>query len=302
MKFKTLLLAMVISVITLNAQTINLKIVNAQTQEAIPYAAVFSKDNKEGSYADEQGNLSFEFSPTVDTVLFSAVGFSLGKMSLKQALGSKMVMLTPSVVNLPDVTVSSRGAKIVAKEFGYFKRFRGFPTASSMTNVCNRFALLIHNSATKLGWITSVRIRFQASPSKIASSYRILLRVYQNNEGRPGEDILESITPVDIRNNQQSLILAIPWGEAPFPMEGVFVGYDVLGYSDSKGTFHRFKTGQKAPSKDKDWPDFLSPSIAVWQKEKTEMIYEANGLGKWSRSHMTRYGIPMFGIVASFKE
>ena len=82
MKLKTLLSVMVISATTLNPQTINLKIVNAQTQEAIPYAAVFSKDNKEGSYADEKGVFSFEFSATIDTILLSAIGFQTLKMAL----------------------------------------------------------------------------------------------------------------------------------------------------------------------------------------------------------------------------
>jgi hypothetical protein len=122
MKYCTLLFAVLICNGTLGAQTLNLKIVNAQTQEAIPYVAVFSKDNKEGSYADENGAFSFEFSASVDTIMFSAVGFSLEKMSLKQALGSKILALTPIVVNLPDVTVPSKDAKIGARNLGYFKK------------------------------------------------------------------------------------------------------------------------------------------------------------------------------------
>lgn len=303
MRLSTLLSVLVISVITLNAQTINLKIVNAQTQEAIPYAAVFSKDNKEGSYADEKGRLSFEFSPTVDTILCSAVGFGLEKMTLEQALRSKSLALHPTVMNLPDVTIFSKSQKEVETNLGYFKRFRGLPTFAVHTNINNRFALLIKNPLEKPGWVTKLRVRFDVEPSKIAAFYRIQLRVYANDGGKPGKDLLSVIQPVDIETNQQSLTQGIPYRQLLLPVEGLFLGYDVLGYTDKQGAFHPFKRGQKVPIRKKmEWEDLLCPGVAVDKKQKSVEVFEANGLGSWYKSHIVQFGAPMFGLVASFKE
>lgn len=303
MKLRTLLSVMVISITALSAQTINLKIVNAQTQEAIPYAAVFSKDNKEGSYADEKGNLSFEFSQTVDTLLFSAVGFSLEKMALKDALKIKTKALRSSVVSLPDVTISSKGIKKYEKNFGYFKRFRGIPTFGVHTNINNRFALLIDNPTEQEGWVTKVRVRFDLSFTKTANFYRIQLRVYANINGKPGTDLLTAFKAMDIKSSQQSLEQEIPEGTLPFTSEGVFVGYDVLGYEDTQGVFHPFKRGQKVPiGKKMEFDDFLCPGVAVDKKQKSVEVFEANGLGSWGKSHIVKFGAPMFGLVASFKE
>lgn len=303
MKIRTLLFAVLICNCTLDAQTLNLKIVNAQTQEAIPYVAIFSKDNKEGSYADEQGRFVFEFSPGVDTILFSAVGFSLEKMSLNQALGSKILALTPIVVNLPDVTILSKSQKEVETNLGYFKRFRGLPTFAVHTNINNRFALLIKNPLEKPGWVNKLRVRFDVEPSKIAAFYRIQLRVYANDAGKPGKDLLSVIQPVDIETNQQSLTQEISSRHLLFPVEGVFLGYDVLGYADKQGAFHLFKRGQKVPiGKKMEWDDFLCPGVAVDKKQKVVEVFEANGLGPWYKSFIVQFGAPMFGIVASFKE
>ena len=303
MKLSTLLSVMVISIATLNAQTINLKIVNAQTQEAIPYAAVFSKDNKEGSYADEKGNLSFEFSQTVDTVQFSAVGFGLEKMALKDALKIKTKALQSLVISLPDVIISSKGLKKYEKNFGYYKRFRGIPAFGVHTNINNRFALLIDNPTEQEGWVTKVRVRFDLSFTKAANFYRIQLRVYANINGKPGTDLLTTFKAMDIKSSQQSLEQEIPEGTLPFTSKGVFIGYDVLGYEDAKGMFHPFKRGQKVPiGKKMEWDDFLCPGVAVDKKQKAVEVFEANGLGPWYKSHIVKFGAPMFGLVASFKE
>ena len=303
MKLKTLLSVMVISATTLNAQTINLKIVNAQTQEAIPYAAVFSKDNKEGSYADEKGEFSFEFSTTIDTILLSAIGFQTLKMALHDLLQETIIALRPIKLDLPVVTITDAKFKKKDVALGYFKRFRGIPTGSVATNSSNRFAMLIQNSLEQKAWITKLRIRFDVDQRSLASYYRIRPRIYANNEGKPGKDILTSLQAIDIQANQQSLEYAISYGSIPFPSEGVFIGYDVLGYIDKTGNFHVFKSGQKVQKKKSEWPDFLCPGIAVWQKAKEKEVFEANGLGGWRKSPMLfRLGAPMFGIVASFKE
>lgn len=303
MKLRTLLLVMVISATALNAQTINLKVINAQTQEAIPYAAVFSKDNKEGSYADEKGDLSFEFSQTVDTILCSAVGFGLEKMTLEQALRSKSLALHPTVMNLPDVTILSKSQKEVETNLGYFKRFRGLPTFAVHTNINNRFALLIKNPIGKHGWVTKLRVRFDVELSKTAAFYRIQLRVYANDGGKPGKDLLSAIQPVDIETTQQSLTQGIPSRQLSFPLEGVFLGYDILGYTDKQGVFHTFKKGQKVPARKKtEFDDFLCPGVAVDKKQKPVEVFEANGLGSWGKSNIVKFGAPMFGLVASFKE
>lgn len=302
MKLKTLLLGMLIS-FTLGAQPLTLKIVNAQTQEAIPYAAVFSKDNKEGSYADEKGVFSFEFSATIDTILLSTIGFQTLKMALQDLREETRIALLPIKLDLPVVTITDAEFRREDIALGYFKRFRGIPTATVSTNFSNRFAMLIKNSIEEKAWITKLRIRFSVNQSSVASYYRIRVRIYANNEGKPGEDILTSAQPIDIRGNQQSLEYAIPYGSIAFPSEGIFIGYDVLGYKDETGNFHVFKSGQKIPKKKSEWSDFLCPSIAVWQKAKEKEVFEANGLGGWRKSPMLfRLGAPMFGIVVSFKE
>jgi hypothetical protein len=303
MKYCTLLFAVLICNGTLGAQTLNLKIVNAQTQEAIPYVAVFSKDNKEGSYADEQGNFAFEFGKGIDTILISTIGFQTQKMALQSLYQARKLELPPIKLDLPVVTITDAKSKRADVALGYFKRFRGIPTSSASTNANNRFAILIKSSIEQKAWITKLRIRFSVNQSSVASYYRIRLRIYSNNEGKPGKDILTSAPPIDIRDTQQSLEYAIPYGSIEFPPEGVFIGYDVLGYKDETGSFHVFKSGQNVPRKKSEWSDFLCPSIAVWQKAKEKEVFEANGIGAWRKSPMLfRLGAPMFGIVASFKE
>lgn len=303
MKYCTLLFAVLICNGALGAQSLTLKIVNAHTKEAIPYAAVFSKDNKEGSYADENGAFSFEFSASVDTIMFSAVGFQTQRVALQGVNNDRKVELQPIKFDLQVVTITDTKSKKENVALGYFKRFRGIPTSSAATNGNNRFALLIQNTIERRAWITKLRIRFNVNQSSVATRYRVRLRIYSNKEGKPSEDMLVLEKPIDIRDNQQSLEYDITYGSIAFPPEGVFIGYDVLGYTDKTGNFHVFKSGQNGQKKKSGWSDFLCPEIAVWPNAKEKEVFEANGLGPWRKSPMLfRLGAPMFGIVASFKE
>lgn len=298
MKLRTLLSLMVISVTTFSAQTINLKIVNAQTQEAIPYAAVFSKDNKEGSYADEKGEISFEFSQTVDTVLFSAVGFSLEKMSLQQTLGSKIVALTPSVVNLPDVTVSSKGAKVVERNLGYFKKKGN--KMSFATNQHNRIALLIKNPIEQNTWVSKLQFQFSGWGDDVVKTYRLKLRIYANQEGKPGLDLWSHDGWLDLGSQQNKLEYVIASRVLHLPAEGLFIGFDFLGYVDKNGGYHPFVKGQLTPTKT-IYPKVMSPIMSVLKDEKGMIVFQANGLGAWQRSTVEQFGVPMFGIVVAYK-
>lgn len=281
------------------SQTIKLQIVNSQTGEPIAHVAVFSKDNKEGTYADEKGNVQFEFSSSKDTILFSAIGFELLYVSLKKALQSNRMSLNPITLNLPDVTISSKQTKIEEKGLGFFRRFRGLPGFAVYSNMNNRYALLINNPNEQTGWINKIRIRFAVSSSKIADTYRIQLRIYKNENGKPGEDLF-TLPFVNINTSQQSLEQEIPDRQLLFPKEGVFIGYDALGYTDQKGTYHSFKRGQKVPiGKKGEWDDFLAPGVAIDKKHKQVEVFEANGLGAWYKSFMVRWGAPMFGLVVS---
>lgn len=281
------------------AQLLKIQIVNSQNKEPIAHVAVFSKDNKEGTYADEKGNVQFEFNPSTDTILFSAIGFELLRLSLKQAQQNNNVALNPVVLNLPDVTISSNQAKIEEKSFGFFKRFRGLPGFAVYSNMNNPYALLVNNPNEQTGWINKIRIRFAVSSSKIADTYRIQLRIYKNENGKPGEDLF-TLPFVNINPSQQSLEQEIPERQLLFPKEGVFIGYDALGYTDQKGTYHSFKRGQKVPiGKKGEWSDYLAPGVAIDKKHKQVEVFEANGLGAWYKSFMVRWGVPMFGVVVS---
>jgi hypothetical protein len=298
MKLKTLLLVMVISATTLSAQTINLKIVNAQTQEAISYAAVFSKDNKEGSYADEKGEFSFEFSQTIDSILFSAVGFSIVKMELKQALGTKTVALTPSVVNLPDVIITSKEAKVVEQNLGYLKK--NGDKMFFATNQHNRIALLIKNPIEQNAWVTKLQFQFSGWGDDVVKTFRLKLRVYANEEGKPGSDLWSHDGWLDLDSQQNKLEYSMSSRILLLPAEGVFIGFDFLGYVDKEGEYHSFVKGQLAQKK-KIFPNVMSPKVKVLKDEKGMIVFQANGLGAWQRSSVEKFGVPMFGIVASFK-
>lgn len=300
MKYCTLLFAVLICNGTLGAQTLNLKIVNAQTQEAIPYAAVFSKDNKEGSYADEKGSFAFEFSMSVDTILFSAVGFSIGKMSLKQALGSKILALIPIMVNLPDVTVTSKEAKIGERNLGYFKKNGNKMSFSS--NQHNRIALLIKNPLEQNAWVSKLRFQFSGWGDDVVKIYRLKLRIYANNEGVPGSDLWSHEGWLDLDSQQKKLEFAISSRSFFLPPKGVFIGFDFLGYVDKTGTYHPFVKGQLMKQKSSSYPNVMAPKMSVLKDEKGMIVFNANGLGAWQRSAVEQFGAPMFGIVASFKE
>jgi CarboxypepD_reg-like domain len=103
------------------------ELINAKTQEKIPWASIYIKGTSLGVPSNEQGRFEFSIARThvKDSLIISALGYEsvallIGELQLK---GYRVIQLKEKVYQLNEVTIESPGpAKIVMDAMGRWNR------------------------------------------------------------------------------------------------------------------------------------------------------------------------------------
>ncbi|RAU82374.1 carboxypeptidase-like regulatory domain-containing protein [Pontibacter arcticus] len=192
MKFYfTLLLALAASMVFAQEKTISGTVASAKNGEAIPYVNIGIRNKNTGTISAENGSytlkLQQEFSE--DTLTFSAIGFEVQKVPVKQLATQQSIALKEKTTNLKEVVVTSRKTRL--KKLGITGRLPGV-WGAPMQNVDKErdvyeYANLI---PVKKYPVEVLSAHFYLASSKLDSAvFRV--NFYKNAQGQPGELLVE---------------------------------------------------------------------------------------------------------------
>ncbi len=89
------------------------KVINASTQESIPYANLYFTDLNTGVSADLDGNFYIDHNlPSPLNIKISAIGYKFKLLKIKDVSQSLIIELTPSHIDLKDVEIIERNNEI----------------------------------------------------------------------------------------------------------------------------------------------------------------------------------------------
>lgn len=231
--------------LTSHAQNIIIKrtVLSATDLQPIKFASVAIRNSNNGTYTNLSGEFTISCFST-DSLVISAIGYKKGIYHC--ATLPDTILLKEEVVQLPEITVSSKAQKQHLISLGLYDKKRtgaytGAIAAALYIANPERLNAQVSKAFFKLSkttWIYSEKPKF----------YKLLVRLklYTPNafHNSPGEEILTHNITQEISEKQTDIIFDIDSLSIPFPPGGIFVALEFLGYY-SNNQFKAFNSNDQ---------------------------------------------------------
>lgn len=205
--------------------------VDAETNDALPYATIEIPGLRTGTIANDRG--VFELSvhsqnQNLDTIEFSYLGYANRKLTVDDflSLGDKMISLKSSQISLGEVVVMPQRYKTV--ELGVFDKK---PESKQVSYIFNsQIGNYIANKKQQIGWIKSVSF-YMDKEGHFETPFRV--RIYDLNKERncPGKDILTENLIVSAKQPGWFTVDLTNYN-IQFPVDGMFVMMEWINSGD----------------------------------------------------------------------
>ncbi|MCP9765662.1 hypothetical protein [Lacihabitans soyangensis] len=261
---------------SLQFNPINLKIVNAETGQVIPYVTYTRLFDFKGSFSDENGNIQI-LEHLDKQYVISCIGYK--NDTIVPSKSTATIFLNPSTIELPELEVSGRKNKEKIHEIGYLKGFSVVPYYSSLPRKMAICTFIPSSDKSKKWTIQTIKINIGANKSKNYDAFLIRLFIKENNNKTPGKDLLTRDLIARISTNSQKYSFQIE-GSILMPTKGCFVGLETVGKIDKKGNFTAFSDFYEKPDK----PFQLSVKMV---KSDSYSLVKYGGFNSWFLNNRT---------------
>lgn len=198
-----LFLLFIFSTLTINAQNIvEGLIINAETQQPIPFANIGIIANENGTVSNDEGVFKLSYKDKSDLVTFSCIGYQSTEISVKEILQQNRIKLTPVAYDIETVKVEASRINTDEKRYGVKNKTRGRSIAYGSAQL-----------GTEIG--TPIRIKkktflktanFVINHAK-GDSMVFRVNIYEFKRGKIGETILKEA--IIIREQQKKGVLTV---------------------------------------------------------------------------------------------
>ena len=203
--------------------------------EGLPFANIGILGTSKGTNSDRNGAFSIELSKS-DTLRISYVGYKMKQLTFDQLIEN--ILLKPYSETLDEVVVQARKERTYTFKNGNSNR-KTFLTKGG----ANQYATLVKNNERKTGFLKEIVFYLQPG---IKSNNRfeslIRLRVYTNENGLPGKDLMLKSIEKRVSKGTKKLKFDVLDFLVPHPMDGIFIGLDLIGYYDNQDNYHPYST------------------------------------------------------------
>ncbi len=209
-------------------RTISGTVVDSKTKEPIPYAMVSVKGNEIGIYSDDKGFFKLEKVNNEDSILISHLSYinqTYMATSLKQNCNIK---LEGKNFELKEIIVLENKYPIFALGNLNIKANSSFQMRQGSEAVT-----LINSPNETNAYIKELVYKI---PKKRKSNILIRAHLYENNNGKPGNEIILKNNKIVIDNRiKADIVINLKDLNLKFPKEGLFMGFEFLGTIDVSG-------------------------------------------------------------------
>lgn len=207
------------------------KVVDFDTRESLPYVNIIVKDKLIGTFSDENGTFHIEYVKG-DSLIVSHVGYE--KLIVLAEEIEELIQLKEQPNILTEVAISS-SRKTKTKLLGVLKK-----KADTYMGGVLQYAMFFENNEGEIGFIKKLHFEIGHSVNRGKENKKqakIRIRIYEKDSttGKPGMDILKKEKIVTIKPNQRNVNVDISEENIYFPLNGLFVGIDILGFVDESG-------------------------------------------------------------------
>ena len=217
----------------------NIQIIDSLERSVIPFATI-SFGNGLGTFADEEGRLSFSRKKysDVDSLFISAIGYA--EKAIKVDSNLQIVTLRPEISQLGEIIVSA------PKEGKFkFKKQKGQTHtdifACWLPTVESEVAILFNRYEDQVTQISKLYLPINAEAaykSKGKGKFATIFRAqyYENIGGVPGAAIPYEEVVFSISEKEDKIFELDVLSKSIFiPENGIFISIQVLGYANTEG-------------------------------------------------------------------
>jgi hypothetical protein len=216
-------------------------VIDAETKLPLNNVNVITKARDVGTFSKSEGKFQI-FSEQSDTLIFTQIGYVSREIQVNNIKDT--IFLSPSYYQLADVQILS------GKKRKKIKLGDSTPNKKKLMVGSLQYAHFVDNPFNETGTITQISIPVVQTTYERKFRQNIAVirpRVYQKNQfsGLPAQDLLRNELIYHLKPNQSHLKVNLRDESIPFLKEGVFVGFDILGYLDENGELINYHVGDR---------------------------------------------------------
>lgn len=215
-------------------QTLKLegKIYRANSLEGLPYVTIAIKNSSKGTVSGLNGEFTLNALPT-DSILFSSVGFQ-HKTIIASNISSS-VFITEDVTELKEVIIQTN-KRIKKAIIGNHKS-----KTKILFGGANQYCFLLKNEKGIDGVLEELYFNVEPNLDKnVRAETTVKIHLYENRNNTPGEDLLKENLIVTVKKNSKKLTVDVSNLSVAIPIDGIFIGIDLLGTTDEAGKFNPY--------------------------------------------------------------
>jgi hypothetical protein len=209
------------------------QVISKQANQPVPFAFVTDEHRKWGISTDENGYFVLDERPVGDTLIVGCLGFFEYKVSFSQWKNPMKIFLSEKPFQLQEVIIENNRKKHtlwLGSQIKTTTRSVGqisFPTVQEI-------AVLIPNYLQSEGYIHKVGY-WISRLGKHKTPFRV--RIYKNQNGMPGEDLLQENLIVHARKGNNWFDIDVSKYNIPIPNEGFFISMEWIYSANPKYSY-----------------------------------------------------------------
>ncbi|TDB63365.1 hypothetical protein [Arundinibacter roseus] len=243
MKRASLLVLLLGIYVPLFGQSLHVTVLNALTDEPVPYVLISEPSHQNAAHTRALGTAQLPVRP--DTIFVSAPGYLPTEIATN-GRDSVLVKLEEKPLVVQEIGFTGRKRPQVVRTGTRHKRSQGRLTLCDSPDAF-QFALFIPTPEKQRGILHKVFFYLEKE-GKPRTPVRI--RIYQNNDGKPGADLLDESVVITPKRWKRWKEVSMGKYNIPLPVNGFFVAMDWIYSSESvyQQTM-RFKGGKTETSR-----------------------------------------------------
>ena len=219
-----------LSILNIHAQAISGQVLALPDSTLVPFASLTNQTRQWGQSTRENGTFTLDRLKVEDTLIVSSIGYHEIRIPYYELHDNIKLYLTVRPVQLSEVKIKkkriSRTLWLGSKEKSSFASL-----GSLSTQDLQQVALFIPNAKQFEGYITKVGY-WVTSLGKARTPFRV--RIYKNEGGKPGEDLLTQSLIAKARRSKAWLDVDVSEFDILFPPNGFFVAMEWLVVPDKR--------------------------------------------------------------------
>ena len=197
-----------------------------ENNQPIPYVNIWVKGQDIGTTSDEKGYFILQQNQETELII-SCVGFDSYTGKIPK---TNTIVLKEKPFQINEIIIQPKSkASVIVFDFKKYKTNNGFASGKKPYKVAKFFPFI--KEMEDFPFINT--IIFKADAEKKGT--KILLHIYNvNNDGSPGEELLQENYLVELKKGNKSNNIEINDLNIQIPKEGIFIGFEWLIIEQNK--------------------------------------------------------------------